>query len=148
LTAVEVEATGSVAPKVAVTKIMEMDDAKSALVAIRTEIEENESAWQEIERSLEKKLCESNEAIERLKVEMMQDAKNFEARLRAKQAEVHAVRNLLGYHRRQFEAVLKEKEEYVEQLEDYIAELEAERKSLRKLIGVAFKLIGSRIGLL
>ena len=97
------------------------------------------------EADLTRQVLKATEELEILKQDKSEDAKDFEAKLIAQQNEVNALRNLLEYHRRQYETSLKEKEAYIQELETYAEELEGERKSLRKLTGVAVRLVGSRI---
>jgi chromosome segregation ATPase len=137
----------STSPSVVVEELTNVDDVKFALDTTIRQLEEKNAEHEVVTEKLKRRLAEAHEEIDILKLQMVQNTKKFEAGLRAKQAEVDAMKNLLQFRVLQFETVLKEKEEYITTLEAYVVELEAERRSLRKLGKVAVELVGSKIAI-
>jgi hypothetical protein len=94
---------------------------------------------------LARNLTQTIQELESLRNESNSCSLEFEAQIKAEQAQIVSLHNFSNYHQRQFEVVCKEKEEYTENLKDYISTLESEHKSFSTMGGAALQLVKTRI---
>jgi hypothetical protein len=94
---------------------------------------------------LARNLNQTIQQLDSLRNESNSCSLEFEAQIKAEQAQIVSLHNLSNYHQRQFEVVCKEKEDYIENLEDYISTLESEHKSFSTMGGAAKQLVKTRI---
>jgi hypothetical protein len=111
------------------------EEIKSLLSSTRWDLNERKKTLEKNEEDMLVKVNRAYRELETLMVATTEiSTKDFEIRMRAKEEEVRGLQNLRNYYRSHFEAIQKEKQEYIEELEEYISVLGSDRRnSFRKL---------------
>jgi alpha/beta superfamily hydrolase len=105
------------------------EEIKSLLSSTRWDLNERKKTLEKNEEDMLVKVNRAYRELETLKATTTEiSTKDFEIRMRAKEEEVRGLQNLRHYYRSHFKTIQKEKQEYIEELEEYISVLESDRR--------------------